>query len=58
MPCAPATPTLTPLTTRYQIAPQELVKIQRHGARKHGLDIVGFFHFAPGSSRAVVAEPI
>ena len=31
---------------RYQIAPQELVKIQRIG-RERGLDIVGFYHSHP-----------
>ena len=31
---------------RYNIAPQELVKIQRH-ARTLGLDIVGFYHSHP-----------
>lgn len=31
---------------RYQIAPQELVKIQRE-ARGRGLDIVGFYHSHP-----------
>jgi proteasome lid subunit RPN8/RPN11 len=31
---------------RYNIAPQELVKIQRH-ARDLGLDIVGFYHSHP-----------
>ncbi len=31
---------------RYQIAPQELVKIQRLG-RQRGLDIVGFYHSHP-----------
>ena len=31
---------------RYQIAPQELVKIQRLG-RDRGLDIVGFYHSHP-----------
>jgi proteasome lid subunit RPN8/RPN11 len=31
---------------RYNIAPQELVKIQRH-ARSLGLDIVGFYHSHP-----------
>lgn len=31
---------------RYQIAPQELVRIQR-GARQQGLDIVGFYHSHP-----------
>ena len=31
---------------RYQIAPQELVKIQRQ-ARARGLDIVGFYHSHP-----------
>ena len=31
---------------RYNIAPQELVKIQRH-ARKLDLDIVGFYHSHP-----------
>jgi proteasome lid subunit RPN8/RPN11 len=31
---------------RYQIAPQELVKIQRQ-ARDSGLDIVGFYHSHP-----------
>ncbi|RZU40551.1 Mov34/MPN/PAD-1 family protein [Edaphobacter modestus] len=31
---------------RYNIAPQELVKIQRH-ARGLGLDIVGFYHSHP-----------
>jgi len=31
---------------RYQIAPQELVKIQRLG-RERGLDIVGFYHSHP-----------
>ncbi|MHB8302634.1 MAG: M67 family metallopeptidase [Acidobacteriaceae bacterium] len=31
---------------RYQIAPQELVRIQRE-ARKRGLDIVGFYHSHP-----------
>jgi len=31
---------------RYQIAPQELVRIQRE-ARNHGLDIVGFYHSHP-----------
>ncbi|HEX5236362.1 MAG TPA: M67 family metallopeptidase [Silvibacterium sp.] len=31
---------------RYQIAPQELVKIQRMG-RERGLDIVGFYHSHP-----------
>jgi len=31
---------------RYQIAPQELVKIQRTG-RERGLDIVGFYHSHP-----------
>jgi len=31
---------------RYQIAPQELVKIQRQ-ARERGLDIVGFYHSHP-----------
>lgn len=31
---------------RYQIAPQELVKIQRL-ARERGLDIVGFYHSHP-----------
>jgi len=31
---------------RYQIAPQDLVKIQRQG-RERGLDIVGFYHSHP-----------
>lgn len=31
---------------RYQIAPQELVRIQRE-ARERGLDIVGFYHSHP-----------
>jgi len=31
---------------RYQIAPQELVKIQRRG-HERGLDIVGFYHSHP-----------
>jgi proteasome lid subunit RPN8/RPN11 len=31
---------------RYDIAPQELVKIQRQG-RERGLDIVGFYHSHP-----------
>ena len=31
---------------RYQIAPQELVKVQRLG-RERGLDIVGFYHSHP-----------
>ena len=31
---------------RYQIAPHELVKIQRQG-RERGLDIVGFYHSHP-----------
>jgi proteasome lid subunit RPN8/RPN11 len=31
---------------RYQIAPQELVRIQRE-ARQRGLDIVGFYHSHP-----------
>jgi proteasome lid subunit RPN8/RPN11 len=31
---------------RYQIAPQELVKIQKMG-RERGLDIVGFYHSHP-----------
>ena len=31
---------------RYQIAPQELVRIQRLG-RERGLDIVGFYHSHP-----------
>ena len=31
---------------RYQIAPQELIKIQRV-ARERGLDIVGFYHSHP-----------
>jgi len=31
---------------RYNIAPQELVRIQRH-ARQAGLDIVGFYHSHP-----------
>lgn len=31
---------------RYQIAPQELIKIQRQG-RERGLDIVGFYHSHP-----------
>jgi len=31
---------------RYQIAPQELIRIQRE-ARKHGLDIIGFYHSHP-----------
>ncbi len=31
---------------RYQIAPQELVRIQRQG-RERGLDIVGFYHSHP-----------
>jgi len=31
---------------RYHIAPQELVRIQRHG-RERGLDIVGFYHSHP-----------
>jgi proteasome lid subunit RPN8/RPN11 len=31
---------------RYNIAPQELVKIQRQG-RERGLDIVGFYHSHP-----------
>jgi proteasome lid subunit RPN8/RPN11 len=31
---------------RYQIAPQELVRIQRQ-AREQGLDIVGFYHSHP-----------
>ncbi|MBT9332547.1 Mov34/MPN/PAD-1 family protein [Paracidobacterium acidisoli] len=31
---------------RYQIAPQELVRIQRMG-RERGLDIVGFYHSHP-----------
>jgi proteasome lid subunit RPN8/RPN11 len=31
---------------RYNIAPEELVKIQRQ-ARGHGLDIVGFYHSHP-----------
>lgn len=31
---------------RYQIAPQELIRIQREG-RRQGLDIVGFYHSHP-----------
>jgi proteasome lid subunit RPN8/RPN11 len=31
---------------RYNIAPQELVKIQRQG-REHGWDIIGFYHSHP-----------
>jgi proteasome lid subunit RPN8/RPN11 len=31
---------------RYQIAPQELIRIQR-GARQQGLEIVGFYHSHP-----------
>ena len=31
---------------RYNIAPQELIQAQREG-RKHGLDIVGFYHSHP-----------
>jgi proteasome lid subunit RPN8/RPN11 len=31
---------------RYNIAPEELIRIQRH-ARKLGLDIVGFYHSHP-----------
>ena len=31
---------------RYQIAPQELVRVQRE-ARQQGLDIVGFYHSHP-----------
>lgn len=31
---------------RYQIAPQELIRIQRQ-ARERGLDIVGFYHSHP-----------
>ena len=31
---------------RYNIAPQELIAAQREG-RKHGLDIVGFYHSHP-----------
>jgi proteasome lid subunit RPN8/RPN11 len=31
---------------RYNIAPEDLVRIQRHG-RKAGLDIVGFYHSHP-----------
>lgn len=31
---------------RYQIAPQELIRIQREG-RNRGLDIVGFYHSHP-----------
>lgn len=31
---------------RYQIAPQELIRIQREG-RERGLDIVGFYHSHP-----------
>lgn len=31
---------------RYQIAPQELIRIQREG-RQRGLDIVGFYHSHP-----------
>ena len=31
---------------RYQIAPQELIRIQRQG-REKGLDIVGFYHSHP-----------
>ena len=31
---------------RYQIAPQELIRIQRDG-RRQGLDIVGFYHSHP-----------
>jgi len=31
---------------RYHIAPQELIAAQREG-RKHGLDIVGFYHSHP-----------
>jgi proteasome lid subunit RPN8/RPN11 len=31
---------------RYQIAPQELVRIQRQ-AREQGLDIIGFYHSHP-----------
>ena len=34
------------LHNRYNIAPEELVMIQRH-ARKLGLDIVGFYHSHP-----------
>ena len=34
------------LHNRYQIAPQELVKIQRQ-AREERLDIVGFYHSHP-----------
>lgn len=34
------------LRNRYQIAPQELVRIQRQ-ARERGLDIVGFYHSHP-----------
>ncbi len=31
---------------RYQIAPQELIRIQRQG-RERGLDIIGFYHSHP-----------
>jgi len=31
---------------RYQIAPQELIKIQRQG-RERGMDVVGFYHSHP-----------
>ena len=44
--CVQATLAPTPAHNRYQIAPQELVKIQRLG-RERGLDIVGFYHSHP-----------
>ena len=40
---------------RYNIAPEELVKIQRQ-ARKLGLDIVGFYHSHPDHPAHVVAN--
>ena len=43
---APATPAPTAAHNRYNIAPEELVTIQRQ-ARGLGLDIVGFYHSHP-----------
>ena len=43
---APATPAPIRAHNRYNIAPEELIKIQRQ-ARKLGLDIVGFYHSHP-----------
>ena len=43
---APAIPAPTRAHNRYNIAPEELIRIQRQ-ARKLGLDIVGFYHSHP-----------